>query len=105
MVRSGGSVGDRAKHDGSEETRPAQRQLYCILCSRSSRQKKKEAEGLYRVFWQKGGTEELSTWDAWVMEKGHELAVVLAKQSLLPKVEVQFDSVLRARCSALGDER
>ena len=63
----------------AEETRSAQRQLCLIFRSRSSQQKCKEAEKIYRAVWDnQDATKQLTAANAWIMDNGHELAMVLA---------------------------
>ena len=79
----------------SNETRSAQRQLCRIL---RSRQEYKTAERMYRKVW-----DELDprSPNSWIMENGHELAMVLAEQKYFPEAEQQFKRVL----TAFGDDR
>jgi len=78
----------------SKETRSAQRQLCRIL---RSRQKYKEAERMYRKVWDELDPKSPGSW---VMENGHELAMVLVEQNYFPEADQQFMRVL----AAFGDD-
>jgi tetratricopeptide (TPR) repeat protein len=87
-----------------KETNSAQLQLCRILRDQRSRSKYKTAQKLYNDVWSdQDWTSKLGAEDAWIMNNGHELGIVLIEQGSFSYAEEQLRNVLDARKFALED--